>query len=232
MNKWTCGRCQHQWSSVSFAVYWCPSCGAPKVYPHPLFVALEGIDACGKGVQSRRLAETLGAARFSFPDYRTPIGEVIKDHLTEGWVAMVPDFQPYIADRTDALVFQALQSANRLELAPNIAAELGEGRAVVADRYFGSGLVYGTADGLDLEYLERLHRYLPQPTHWILLDIDPETSASRRPERRDRYERDLDYMQKVCSLYRKIWIRYGWPIVDGRGSVEDVAGQIRDTISV
>lgn len=203
--------------------------------PHPLFVVIEGIDAAGKAVQSRRLANDIGAKLFSFPDYSTPIGEVIQAHLKQEWAAHrigveVWHDDPDICYPGEPLVFQALQSANRLELAPNIAHELAEGRVVVADRYYGSGLVYGAADGLDLEYLERLHKFLPQPTHWILIDIDPEISAERRPERRDRYEKNADFMQKVCLLYRKIWIRNSWCIVDGRGSVDDVAEQIREAI--
>lgn len=235
-NRWTCGRCQHQWASDSLAAYWCPSCGAPKVLAMPLFVALEGIDASGKAVQSRRLAHELGAELFSFPDYRTPIGKLIDAHLKGEWKAIrLGSFGPDNSDigyPAEPLIFQALQSANRLELAPNISKALSEGKPVVADRYYGSGLVYGTADGLDLEYLERLHRFLPQPTHWILLDIEPEISAERRPERRDRYEKDAEFMQQVCLLYRQIWIRNGWPVVDGRGSVDDVTEQIRRAISV
>lgn len=198
-----------------------------------MFVVLEGIDGCGKGVQSRGLAWDLKAELFSFPDYSTPIGKVIKDHLTQEWRCrrLEPWYDdPAIEYPEDALIFQALQTANRLEHAHDIAGHLAEGRPVVADRYYASGLVYGTADGIDLAYLERLHRYLPQPTHWILIDIDVEQSVERRPERRDRYERDFEFMQKVCLFYRQLWIRKRWHIVDGRGSVQDTAGQIREIV--
>lgn len=196
-----------------------------------IFVALEGIDASGKGVQSRRLAERLGAQRFSFPDYTTPIGGLIRAHLERKWAAHWDLGLGRSIPNGDALIFQALQAVNRLELASEIMSALIEGRSVVADRYYGSGYVYGSADGLDLEYLERLHRYLPEPTHQILIDIDPWISTERRPERRDRYETDIDFMAKVCGLYRKIWIRNRWPIVDGRGSVEEVESRILEVLT-
>jgi len=194
-------------------------------------VALEGIDGCGKGVQSERLAEEIGAVRFKFPDYSTPIGTAIEQHLDRKWMAMAQDLQPYVLDKTDALVFQALQAANRLERAQEIANTLADGKSVVADRYTASGFAYGAADGLDLDYLKGMHSFLPQPTHWILIDIDPEISVERRPERRDRYEKNAKLIAKVCLLYRQIWVGNKWPIVDGRGTVEDVADQIRDIIS-
>jgi dTMP kinase len=193
-----------------------------------IFVALEGIDASGKGVQSRRLAERLGAKRFKFPDYTTPIGALIKAHLERHWSAQWVEHWLLAPARPggDALVFQGLQAANRLELAPEIMSELIAHRSVVADRYYGSGLVYGSADGIELEYLERLHRFLPEPTHQILIDIDPETSAARRPERRDRYEADTEFLTRVSWLYRMIWTDKGWPMVDGDGTVEQVEARI------
>lgn len=231
MNKWRCNQCQHLWSSESPAAYWCPSCGVPRVQSQPVFVAIEGIDASGKALQSKRLAEELKADLVSFPDYETRIGKLIAGHLRLDWGAIrAQDFVEYAGNEIDALVFQALQSANRLERAADIAAALAEGRPVVADRYIASGLVYGAADGVELGYLERLHRYLPQPTHQILLDIDPEISAERRPERRDRYEANAKFMQKVCLGYRQLWIRKGWPIVDGRDSVEGVAEQVLEVL--
>lgn len=232
MNRWTCTHCQHRWASDSPAAYWCPSCGAPKVYPQPPFIALEGIDGCGKGVQSRRLAEDLRGVRFSFPDYNTPIGGLVGAHLRREWAAHRLDCgdDSNVKYHDEALIFQALQSANRLEWAHKIATHLAEGCPVVADRYYASGLVYGSADGIAFEYLERLHRYLPQPTHWILIDIDVETSMERRPEGRDRYEADAEFMREVCLRYRQLWIRNKWPIVDGRGSVDDVASQIHEVV--
>lgn len=198
-----------------------------------MFVVLEGIDGCGKGVQSRGLAWDLKAELFSFPDYSTPIGRLIEGHLKQEWAAHRLDCwhdEPEIKHSGDPLIFQALQTANRLERAHDIAGHLAEGRPVVADRYYSSGLVYGVADGIDLAYLERLHLFLPQPTHWILIDIDVEQSVERRPERRDRYESNVEFMQKVCLFYRQLWIRKRWHIVDGRGSIDDTAGQIREIV--
>lgn len=193
-------------------------------------MALEGIDASGKATQAKRLAETLEAKLFSFPDYETPIGKLIGGHLVGKWSGQWHEWHADHNPEGEALVFQALQSANRLELAEEISTELAAGRPVVADRYIASGLVYGASDGLDLEYLERLHRYLPQPTHQILVDIDPATSIERRPERADRYEENAEFMAKVCLGYRTLWAAKGWPVVDGRGSVEEVAELICEVI--
>ena len=102
-------------------------------------VVIEGLDASGKQTHSKLLAEMLGAKRFSFPNYESVTGKAILGHLKKEWCAA------NIKDATkpnelDALVFQALQTANRLEVQPVIEMALRVG-PVVFDRYWQSAVV-------------------------------------------------------------------------------------------
>jgi thymidylate kinase len=69
-----------------------------------------------------------------------------------------------------------------------------------------------------------------------LLDIDPGDSVKRRPERRDRYEKQAGLMEQVIGGYRKLWVEKRkktpkrWVVVDARGSVENTERQIRSAI--
>ena len=191
-----------------------------------LFIAFEGIDASGKETQSKRLAEHLKAHHLSFPDYSTPSGKLIKEHLLGHWFANGVE--------RDATVFQSLQLTNRMEWAPTMSLWLQMGETVVADRYWASGYVYGGADGLNLNWLELIHRYLPQPDLYFLLDISVEESVRRRPNRGgDRYEEDLAKLEEVADRYRYLFDTKSrhmgdktWITLDGRLSPDEIHNQV------
>lgn len=206
-----------------------------------MIVAIEGGDAAAKRTQSLLLAERLGAVRFSFPDYTTPMGEVILGHLKQKWYcARDSEEKKYGGDGVtapcDAAVFQACMVVNRLEVLPAIKQALAAGQSVVFDRYYASALVYGGLDGLDEEWISKIQSPMPEPDLFILLDISVEESVKRRPERRDRYEEDLSFMERVRERYLQLFAAKAaaglpWQIVDGTGTVEDVHKRVCDVVA-
>jgi dTMP kinase len=207
-----------------------------------MIVCLEGIDACGKATHAKLLARRLDARVISFPDYESLSGRLIRQHLQREWVAMY-DTDP-IRDRSqdgrllDAMAFQSLMLTNRMELAPDIHRSRIYNRHLVLDRYWPSGVVYGGADGIDVEWLLQIHKYLPQATHYVLLDIEPRVSAERRPERRDRYELQPGLMEDVASRYRELWNEMKrvhmsrWYLLDANESIQDVQDALQEAIGV
>jgi dTMP kinase len=199
-----------------------------------LFAAFEGVDASGKATQSKILANRLTAELYSFPAYHTLAGKLIAAHLQSEWEAM------YRSGRDDqyldAMVLQSLMLTNRMELATLIQEALQKGVNVVADRYWCSGYAYGKADGLDGAYLLQIHELLPKPTIQFLLDVEPEDSIKRRPERRDRYEKQEGLMEKVAENYRGLWDTMAekepgkWIIINGRKPVQEVSEAIWDSL--
>lgn len=195
-----------------------------------MLICLEGIDACGKTTHARRLAARLRARVVHFPDYATPSGRLIRDNLAGSWRASE---DPAV----NALVLQSLMLVNRMEAAPSLAADAGHAeRHAVLARYWPSGVVYGGADGLDHEWLVRIHAYLPAADLWILLDVDASTSAERRPDRQDRYERQPGLMADAARRYRDLWaenmVYHGlaWRVVDARGSRDQTAARVWDLV--
>jgi dTMP kinase len=161
-----------------------------------MFIVLEGIDACGKTTQGKRLAAKLHYNFLHFPDYSSPVGQLIFASLQSKWECTNAAYTP--------MIFQALQAANRLENVEFIKDCLTFDGGIVVDRYTASGLVYGAADGLDPVYIESMQKSLPQPNVNFLLDIDVETSVARRPNDRDRYETDNKMHDRV-QRYRSLW---------------------------
>lgn len=199
-----------------------------------MIVCLEGLDAAGKGTHAAQLVGRMNAKLWKFPDRNTATGKLIYEHLEKRWWIDGKD-EPEEVHTAEALVFQALQLANRMEVASEIFQAAAKGN-VVFDRYWPSGYAYGKADGLSGDYLVSLHRWLPQPDLYVLLDIDFKHSVERRPDRRDRYEAEAGVMEKVIQNYRELWARMRvespnrWVVVDARGSKEETAVQVNEAI--
>jgi len=233
-------------------------------------IVFEGDDAAGKRTQSERLTKRLNAVLYSFPVYETDTGQAIRSNLSsqDKWLPASwrkgdqlkhGEWEP-VHGQLDALVRQSLFAVNRHEHAGAIAKHLEGGRNVVCDRYWASGYVFGQCDGLDSGWLIRIHEMLPQPDVWLLLDIPPEESIKRRPERRDRYETDGRAVQRR-QLYLKLFnertsnmhkgacysamenakachidprctcdVR-AWHTINGLGTVEEVEQRIWDAVN-
>jgi len=180
-------------------------------------LAIEGIDKAGKDTQSRFLERKLAQKRFkvkrlAFPDYETHLGKEIGKFL-QGKINLGPE------------VRQLLYVANRWEREKDMREWLRDGMFVIADRYIPSGLAYGLANGLSLDWMLKLEEGLPVVDAVILVDISVETSLSRG-WRKDIYEEDRKFLDGVRSAYLDLAKRFGWIVVNGEASVEDVSQAI------
>lgn len=213
----------------------------------PFMVNFEGLDCSGKSTQAARLAKTYRDAGFKvheqgFPDHESFFGKLIREHLARKWKACGIDDQGVRAyDTADAATFQALQIANRLDIVPDEAWEeeprSGSTRSIcVFDRLHLSGIVYGHADGLDLDLMVRVHRHLPQPNICFVMDLPPEEAlvrlAERKNEEPDRYESEglkrfsrmrVAYLDVIALLQNEPGHRTHYEIVDARPPVDEVA---------
>lgn len=210
-----------------------------------MIIAIEGGDACGKATQSKILAERLHATHFSFPDYKTPAGRAILSNLKTEWGAIwVNDPDNWSAENkhTNALVLQSLMLTNRMERGADLRAAARSGN-VVLDRYDASAIVYGTLDGLDPTWLRETNRQLPvRPDLYLLLDAPVDEGFRRRPERRDRYEKDRPFLERVREGYLRLFAEeqdrlaealvglHGmrdsgtrWYTIDAVGTIDEVA---------
>jgi dTMP kinase len=218
------------------------------------FFVIEGCDAVGKATQSKLLAARLHRSDdnpwgppppvlVSFPRYETPVGKMILRHLRREVV--LADGTDEVGDvnvrwecsraSEDALAFQCMMLADKAEAAGRIVAQLAEGADVVADRYWPSAFAYGGSDGLPDEWLIDVHRILPQPDRFILLDLHPEAARERAlrraaatGERLDRYEAQLDKQVAIRERYLQLAARdpERWRVVEAGYTVEDVAESV------
>ena len=188
-----------------------------------LLIAFEGLDQSGKQTQAGLLREHLtslgrSVLLLSFPDYDTDIGAEIGRALRG-------------ERHYDAGVMQLLYVANRYEYRDEIVRATAAGTIVVCDRYLASSVAYGEAQGLDGAWLLEMQKYLPQPDVTFLLDIQPEVSARRKVDDRDKYERDLALLGRVRESYLRQAARAGWVRLDASRDKSVIAVDVRAAVS-
>ena len=115
-----------------------------------------------------------------------------------------------------------LYSLNRWESRSLINKLLARNNFLVADRYVPSNLVYGVANGLNLNWLLGLDKGLPTPSLVLILDVHVHSSFDRKSKNRDIHERDEKFLTNVMQTYRVLARRLGWQIVDATRTVEEV----------
>ena len=174
-----------------------PGAGIVPSRRHPL-IAIEGIDGSGKSTQTAVLAQMLPNAKVTkFPNYESPTGKLILHHLKTGG-----NFE--LSKQENAVDLQSLMTINRFEMLETIKKGLEDG-PVILDRYFASGLVYGLYDGLEPYWLAEIHKTLPAPDLYVLLNVTVDNSFRRRPNRDDVYEADKKRLAFVRAAYIDFW---------------------------
>jgi dTMP kinase len=188
-------------------------------------IVFEGGEASGKSTQAARLAADLGAVLTREPG-GTDIGKRIRELVLDpGSSAM--------ASSTEALLMAADRAQHVAEV---IEPALAAGNDVVTDRYVASSLAYqGFGRGMDVEQLWRLSTEFAGAMHAdlvVLLDV-PASVAAARLQGRDRMEAaGDDFHARVAEGYRRMAAAHPdhWLVVDGEGSVDEVAVRVRDAV--
>ena len=180
-------------------------------------IVIEGTDKAGKTTQSRLLLEALKVSGkvcviLDFPDYTTPIGMEIRAFL---------DGKRDYPSEAKHLLF----SANRWEKKKEIESMVENGTLVIINRYWQSNLAYGTANGMDANWLLRLDKGLPKEDLIIALLVNPSIS-SKRAETQDIFEADSTLAAKAYKNYLKFAKQFKWKVVDGSKSKEQVHQEI------
>jgi dTMP kinase len=199
------------------------------------FIAIEGVDGAGKGVQSRLLLQALREAGLDTVLTREPGGapgaEEIRQLLVTG-----------SADKWDAMTELLLVNAARRDhLRHTIWPALAAGHWVLSDRYADSTRAFqGFAGGLELSLIDSIHRSVTgdfNPHLTLVLDLAPELSLQRtraRGDSEDRFEKKgLAYQQLVGEGFRALAARSPatHALIDASGSVEEVAARIWQAVS-
>jgi len=192
------------------------------------FIALEGVEACGKTTQCELLATSLGALHTREPG-GTPVGERVRELILDVSA-------PAVTARAETLLLLAARAHHVQSL---IEPALATGRDVVCDRFSGSTLAYqGFGRGLPLDELRRLCSWASaglEPDLVLLLRVSPSVAAARLSDRGlpDRMEGEGgEFFRRVAAGYDALAAAdpSSWRVLDADGTVEVVVGLIDQAV--
>ena len=191
------------------------------------YIAFEGWEASGKSTQARLLSQRLDAVLTREPG-GTALGLAIRDLLLGDG--------PAPTERAEALLFAADRAQHLAEV---VEPALAEGRDVVTDRSYGSTLAYqGYGRGQSIEELMRLVEWTSGgllPDLVVFLTVGVDTADDRLGDQRDRMEsEDVDFAQRVVEGFGALAEADPdrWVVVDGAGSIEEVAQRVAHAVGV
>lgn len=196
-----------------------------------LFISFEGTDASGKSTQIRLLADWLESKGFSPLITREPGGTAIGEKIRE---ILLDRANSEMLPVTEAFLYAASRAQHVGQV---IRPALEEGRIVITDRFVDSSIAYqgyGRALGSVVEEINAPAVDGVMPDLTILLVVDPEDMRLRRDAAgEDRIEAEGTAFQRaVREGFLKIAEKdeKRFLVIDGRRSIEDIAGEIRSAV--
>jgi len=173
-----------------------------------IWIVFEGPDGAGKSTVIEGVKEELEKRGFrvfvTHEPSSGPIGKLIRE-----WALKLRVNPPHLY----ALLFVADRYYHYYNV---VKPALEQGYIVLQERYKESTIAYQAAMGLDIEWLEELNKYLPEPDLTIVLDLDVEELVERIAQRGKKQEvfENREFLCKVREIYLKRAREKGYPILN------------------
>jgi len=188
------------------------------------YIALEGLEGCGKSTHATRLGAHLNAVVTREPG-GTEIGAKLRAILAD------PDNTDLHA-RTEALLMAADRAQHMEQV---VRPALDAGQHVVSDRSIYSTLAYqGYGRGLDVDELRRISTWALNgtlPDIVIFMSVPTDILNERLAKRNlDRFEREgADFFARIHDGFRALMAAdpRRWIVIDGTMPKDDVEEAIR-----
>jgi dTMP kinase len=167
------------------------------------FIALEGIDGCGKSLQVGRLLRWLNA--------NTSVDVFLTREPTDGFfgrkIRNIISGKQKMSPRELQILFVKDRKEHRGK-----EAKVLNFRPVVSDRDFLSTFAYGMAEGLDPLWIFQQHERILEklffiPDLMLIIDVEPIEALRRQSEKGkqfDRFEKYLQNREKTREAYLEI----------------------------
>lgn len=198
-------------------------------------IVIDGVDGAGKGVQSRRLLQSLTDAGLATILTREPGGSASAEDIRSLLVTGEPDKWDSM---TELLLMYA---ARRAHLRDTVWPALAAGKWVISDRYADSSRAFqGIAGNLGLETVEQIHRITVgdfEPELVLILDLSESIALQRAHDRggnEDRFEKKGDsYHARVRQAFLQIAASDScrYHVIDADQSMDQVSQHIIEIVN-
>lgn len=163
-----------------------------------IIIAFEGLDKSGKHSTSEMLYKALyeqgyNVEKSEFHNYSTPTGQLIRKFLDGEY-------------KVNQYAIECIMAADKYAQIDWFKELEKETDVLILDRYVLSQMVYGVANGVDIDFTLNLLEHLPVPNYHFFLDVSPEVSMSRKGKHgdNDKYEGDLELLTKAREKYLQV----------------------------
>lgn len=206
-----------------------------------IFISFEGTDGSGKSTQAKLLTQRLREEGFAVTPNQEPGATDIGRQIRR---IMLDPENDLMAPMTELLLMFASRAQAAVEI---IEPALRRGDVVVSDRFTDSTLAYqGAARGLGFETVMQAHKLalgtlMPDLTICVNVDVSAGLARAHKRNADIREEvsearldqQDIDFHERVSAGYRRIakLEPHRFRMVDGNGSVEEVAARIWSLVS-
>ncbi|MSU20664.1 MAG: thymidylate kinase [Pedosphaera sp.] len=214
--------------------------GMPKVDAEKLsgkLIVVEGADGSGRSTQIARLVQWLEGSGHATVQVGLKRSTLVSEELDQAQ-------QGNILSRITLSLFYATDFADQLENI--ILPALKAGFMVLADRYIYTLMVRDMVRGMDEQWLKNLYGIAVVPDAVFYLNVAPEQLIQRSFAKnftldywesgmdlglsRDLFDSFLKYQALVEKQFKRLQATYGFTIVDGHRSVDEINEELRKKI--
>lgn len=215
--------------------------GIPGVKPEELagkLIVVEGADGSGRSTQIAMLVEWLETSGHATVQVGLKRSTLVSEELNRAQ-------NGNILSRTTLSLFYATDFADQLENV--ILPALKSGFVVLADRYIYTLMARDMVRGIDEAWLKNLYGIALKPDAVFYLAIEPNELVQRNLAKtatldywesgmdlglsRDLFDSFLKYQTLMQQTFRRMQKTYGFTIVDGNRSVDQVNEELKKKIS-
>lgn len=215
--------------------------GIPGMRPETLsgkLVVIEGADGSGRSTQISRLVAWLESHGHGTVQVGLKRSTLVSEELENAQ-------KGNILSRTTLSLFYATDFADQLENV--ILPALKAGFVVLADRYIYTLMARDLVRGMDEDWLRQLYGIALVPDVVFYMQVPPETLVQRTFAKsraldywesgmdlglsRDMFDSFLKYQQLLIEQFQRLRRSYGFAIVDGGRSVDEISRELQHKIA-
>jgi dTMP kinase len=200
-------------------------------------IAVEGADGSGRSTQILKLVDWLEASGHATVQVGLKRSTLVSEELEKAQ-------EGNILSHTTLSLFYATDFADQLDNI--ILPALRAGFMVLADRYIYTLMARDLVRGMDEKWLKNLYGMALVPDAVFYLNVSPEELVQRNFAKNaglDYWESGMDigfshdifdsfliYQGKMLEQFKRLQKTYGFTMVDGHNSVEEVNAELRNQI--
>lgn len=214
--------------------------GLPNVNPETLIgtlIVIEGADGSGRSTQISLLVDWLESTGHATVQVGLKRSTLVSEELNKAQ-------EGNILSHTTMSLFYATDFADQLENV--IVPALKAGFVVLADRYIYTLMARDLVRGMDEAWLRNLYGIAVVPDAVFYLSVSPENLVQRNFAKkhcldywesgmdlgltRDMFDSFIKYQNMVREQFTRLQEIYGFTVIDGNKSIEEVNAELRKKI--